>query len=225
MLAVVRGRASGRKFRLFACACCRRIWELLPEDYSRKTVEAAELFADGRFDARQMKAARMANLKPGEDVGCARTVGMIGIARIGSGPYAAYAAWWAAAPKPEKAARLSAENAALAGKCAALSENKAWSPEERDDVWEKELTGEAVLLREVFGNPFRPAVPQQRWLTPTVVKIAQQVDNERYFEDLPVLADALEDAGCDNADILSHCRGPGPHVRGCWVLDLILGKN
>jgi len=89
----------------------------------------------------------------------------------------------------------------------------------------------AALLREICGNPFRPA---EFMLVPfvgnykqieTVHSIAQGIYADRAFDDMPILADALEDAGCDNADILAHCRGPGPHVRGCWVVDLILGKE
>jgi hypothetical protein len=63
------------------------------------------------------------------------------------------------------------------------------------------------------------------WNDGTVIKIAQAIYNERAFERLPILADALEDAGCDNADILRHCREPGEHMRGCWVVDLLLGKS
>jgi hypothetical protein len=82
----------------------------------------------------------------------------------------------------------------------------------------------AGILRDVVGNPFRPVAVQAAWLTPTVVSLAQRVYDSRDFSGLPVLADALEDAGCDSADLLAHCRGPGPHVRGCWAVDLLLGK-
>jgi hypothetical protein len=84
------------------------------------------------------------------------------------------------------------------------------------------------LLRDVLGNPFRLARINQACLTwndGTIPKLAQGIYDDRAFDRLPILADALEDAGCDNADILAHCRGPGPHVRGCWVVDLILGKS
>jgi hypothetical protein len=81
------------------------------------------------------------------------------------------------------------------------------------------------LLREIFGNPFRPVVADPRWLTSTVRGLASAIYAERAFDRLPILADALEDAGCDHADVLAHCRGDGPHVRGCWVVDLILGKT
>jgi hypothetical protein len=83
----------------------------------------------------------------------------------------------------------------------------------------------AELIREIFGNPFRPVAIDPRWLTETVVALATGIYAERAFDRMPILADALEEAGCDHADILSHCRGDGPHVRGCWVVDLLLGKE
>ncbi|MCE9566031.1 MAG: hypothetical protein K8U57_28760 [Planctomycetes bacterium] len=82
-----------------------------------------------------------------------------------------------------------------------------------------------LLLRDVFGNPFRPVAFDKSWLTSTVVAIAQGMYESRDFSAMPILADALQDAGCDNDDILNHCRGSGPHVRGCWVVDHVLGKS
>jgi hypothetical protein len=84
------------------------------------------------------------------------------------------------------------------------------------------------LLREIFVNPFRPVAVDPSWLRwhdGTVAKVATTIYEERAFDRLPVLADALEEAGCRNADILNHCRQPGPHVRGCWVVDLLTGRN
>ncbi|VTT98685.1 Uncharacterized protein OS=uncultured bacterium PE=4 SV=1 [Gemmataceae bacterium] len=80
-------------------------------------------------------------------------------------------------------------------------------------------------LQCLFGNPFCPVTADPTWLTSTVVALARGIYEDRAFERMPILADALQDAGCDNADILDHCRGPGPHVRGCWVVDLLLGKG
>jgi len=80
------------------------------------------------------------------------------------------------------------------------------------------------LLRDVVGNPFRPAAFDPAWRTSTVMSLASQMYESRDFGAMPILADALQDAGCDNEDILNHCRGDGPHVRGCWVVDLVLGK-
>jgi hypothetical protein len=82
-----------------------------------------------------------------------------------------------------------------------------------------------VLARDIFGNPFRPIAANPTWLTSTVVALASGIYSDRAFDRMPILADAMEEAGCDSADILLHCRGPGPHVRGCWVVDLLLGKQ
>jgi hypothetical protein len=83
----------------------------------------------------------------------------------------------------------------------------------------------ADLIREIVGNPFRSVRCDYRWQTSTVLALAEGIHADRAFDRMPIFADALEDAGCDNADILSHCRGDGPHVRGCWVVDLVLGKS
>jgi len=81
------------------------------------------------------------------------------------------------------------------------------------------------ILKDIFGNPFRPVALDPSWLTPTVVQLAEHIYRERAFDQMPILADALQDAGCDNNDILNHCRQPGEHVRGCWVLDLLTGRK
>ncbi len=83
----------------------------------------------------------------------------------------------------------------------------------------------ADLIRDIFGNPFRPVTLDPRWLSSTVLDLARTIYDERVWERMPILADALMDAGCDNEEILNHCRGPGPHVRGCWAIDLVLGKE
>jgi hypothetical protein len=84
----------------------------------------------------------------------------------------------------------------------------------------------AVLLRDIFGNPFRPVTFSPVWRTDTAVALARQMYESRDFSAMPILADALQDVGCDNEDILSHCRDPkATHVRGCWVVDLVLGKE
>ncbi|MBI1916295.1 MAG: hypothetical protein HYS12_16425 [Planctomycetes bacterium] len=92
----------------------------------------------------------------------------------------------------------------------------------------REHQAQCQLLCDVVGNPYRPMTLGPDWLTwnsGTVVKIAQGIYDERAFDRLSILADALEDAGCVDGEILAHCRGPGPHVRGCWVVDLLLGKE
>ena len=75
---------------------------------------------------------------------------------------------------------------------------------------------------------FRPVALNTAWLAwndGTIPKLAQAIYDDRAFDRLPILADALEDAGCTDADILGHCRGGGEHTRGCWVVDLVLGKG
>ncbi|MCE9566327.1 MAG: hypothetical protein K8U57_30250 [Planctomycetes bacterium] len=79
-------------------------------------------------------------------------------------------------------------------------------------------------MRDIFGNPFRPVTLSPEWRTTTVLALANQLYESRNFDAMPILADALQDAGCENDDILNHCREPGEHVRGCWVVDMILGK-
>jgi hypothetical protein len=89
-----------------------------------------------------------------------------------------------------------------------------------------EEAAQASLLRDIFGNPFRPVTFSPAWRTDTALSLARQMYESRDFGAMPILADALQDAGCDNTDILNHCRdGSGAHVRGCWVVDLVLGKE
>ena len=90
---------------------------------------------------------------------------------------------------------------------------------------ELEVVAQCHFFRDVFGNPFRPVTLDPAWQTTNVLALAQAIYDDRAFDRMPILADALEDAGCDNADILNHCRQPGEHVRGCWVVDLVLGKE
>ena len=82
----------------------------------------------------------------------------------------------------------------------------------------------ANIFRDIFGNPFRPVVAVPAWYTPKAQSIASAIYEDRAFDRLPILADALEEAGCTDADVLLHCRQPAEHVRGCWVVDLVLGK-
>jgi hypothetical protein len=93
-----------------------------------------------------------------------------------------------------------------------------------DDARTHEQGVQCELLRDIFGPPTRRSLDPVL-LTPTVVSLAQAIYRDRSFDRMPILADALEDAGCTNADILSHCRQPGEHCRGCWVVDLLLGKE
>jgi len=89
-----------------------------------------------------------------------------------------------------------------------------------------EIARQAALLRDIFGNPFRPITFDPTWRTDTAVILAQQMYDSRNFGAMPILADALQDAGCESAEVLNHCRDPhAAHVRGCWVVDLVLGLS
>jgi hypothetical protein len=89
-----------------------------------------------------------------------------------------------------------------------------------------ESEAQAGLVRDIFGTlPLRPVYVDPSWRTDTAMTLARTIYESREFSAMPILADALQDAGCGNEDILNHCRGPGPHVRGCWVVDLVLGKS
>src|SRR5262249_40161297 len=106
--------------------------------------------------------------------------------------------------------------------------DKAWEDvSEWKGDWSSHVEDEThlSLLRDVFGNPFRPVTFSPDWRTSTAVAIARGMYGSRDFSAMRILADALQDAGCDNDEVLDHCRGEGPHVRGCWVVDLVLGKE
>ena len=95
----------------------------------------------------------------------------------------------------------------------------------RESTSKAEQIQQAILFREILGNPYRPISISPAWRTPTVVDLAHAIYAERAFDRMPILGDALEDAGCDQQDILTHCRQPSKHVPGCWVVDLILDKK
>jgi hypothetical protein len=199
MFWVVEHTASERKLRLYACACCRAIWDQLIAGETRRAVEVAEAYADGlASDEERLEAWRS----------------MRGPRRHAATNGAATAVLWALSKRRNDPARI-------ARRCATLA---------RGAVRGSGLyRTQAELLRDLFGNPFRPArsIPRvvRRWNGGAAVHLAQAIYDERRFGELPVLADALEDAGCTDEAILSHLRGPGPHVRGCWALDLILRKE
>lgn len=124
------------------------------------------------------------------------------------------ASWYAAATNPEIAARNAARSAQ-----AGVASNPLLGTEAA------ELLAQVDLLRDIFGDPLQPLSFDQSWRTSGVVQLAQVIYDDRAFDRMPGLADALAEAGCDNDETLNHCRGPGPHVRGCWVVDMMLGRE
>jgi hypothetical protein len=91
-------------------------------------------------------------------------------------------------------------------------------------AWADERSGQCELLRDIFGNPIHTVTVAPSWLTPAVVNLAQSINDDRAFDRMPALADALHESGCNNDEILGHCRGRGLHMRGCWALDLVMGR-
>jgi len=124
------------------------------------------------------------------------------------------AAWYAAATNPAIAAR----NAARSAQAGAAN-----NPLVGSDL--DELLAQAQLVREIFGSRFPHSSADPSWLTPGAVTLAQAIYDQRAFNRMPELADVLEDAGCANKEVLEHCRGPGPHYRGCWVVDILLRRD
>jgi hypothetical protein len=213
--------ASERKVRLFAAACCRAVWDLFTDERSRAAVEVSERYADGQVTEKHLAAARRGAVKAAE----VRARGSF------------WAAWWAGGNRYRRRARASpAERAAWAAYWATAewAAQGAWNVcTTAADAAARRVAGavkaagvaQAALLRDVIGNPFRPTAFDPAWRTPTVGKLAQAIYDGRAFDCLPILADALEEASCADADLLRHLRAKGLHVRGCWPLDLILNKK
>lgn len=194
----IRPVVSDRKLRLYAVACCRR----LPLPSAAPILDAAEEMTEGR--------PTTAVTTPRGTGGADRDAWSAVRRSIGRSAWAAargstYAACSAARGCPGFGGRVPSPRSILA--------------------IGRERAEQARLVRDIFGNPFRPVAIDPSWQTSTVVALAEGIYADRAFDRLPILADALEDAGCDEPSILDHCRGPGPHVRGCWVVDLILGKE
>jgi hypothetical protein len=208
MLAHLRGRA--RQWRLFAHACWSRLGHLLYDDRLREFLRVLELHADGRVTWKEAAAARTA-----AEAATERLPELLA-RNLREHQVCLRLARWGMSPKAREAARAAVVTgqgaAAWIGEWAVVAEKKA----------------QCDLLREVFGNPFRPPRPDPAWLAwqdGTVPRLARAVYDERRFGDLPVVADALEEAGCADADLLAHLRGPGPHVRGCWAVDALLAAD
>jgi hypothetical protein len=202
---------TDRKLRLFACACCRDIWFLLTDERSRNAVVVRERYEDGLATSREVKAAADAARRA--RAGIRRPFRFASGLKEDSpelGPgYAAGAASNTASGNWHPVVWFVTTAAACVSHAAA----------------DMERVTEAALLRCLFGNPFHPQPRlDAAWLTPRVLSLANGIYERRAFDHLPELASLLEDAGCHDAELLGHLRGPGPHARGCHVLDLVLGK-
>jgi hypothetical protein len=214
MLAVLKGKASGRKPRLFAAACCRRVWPRLSDPRTRGAVEVAERYADGGATDEERRAAR-------------------------SGAGDAYRDFFADRFQYEEYAATSAYRLASAYRLMDEPLDAPWVVQAvartAESFGAHEAGAQAATLRDILGDPFRPVPVEPAWRSwsdGAVVKLARAAYEERRLPSgeldparLAVLADALEEAGCTVKEILDHLRGPGPHVRGCWPVDLVLGRE
>ncbi|MFO0842381.1 MAG: hypothetical protein U0797_08305 [Gemmataceae bacterium] len=188
-------RGSQRRWQLFACHCCWRILPLLVDEASRHAVSVAERRAEGR--------ATDAEAREAEDEAITRAL------------------------QQQQAEGLSVRfTAAMAAVHALMFPRRAYVNAGRAAGGGEpaERAAQCDLLRELFGNPFRPFAFDPAWRSPIVMAIAAQVYDRESFNELPVLADALEDAGCDDAQLLGHLHSATGHLRGCWALDAVLDK-
>jgi hypothetical protein len=199
---------SDRKLRLWAAGCCRLCWGLLKDKRSRAAVEATEQFADGLIAEADLVAFGKAAGEAGETLSN-----------------------FDPAVKPFRDAALAADDAAApyTGPVINVAHRVRLALHAAGRASEEAArTAVTALLRDVLGNPFRRVKIKRSWLKwdgGTVPNMARAVYEGRAFDRLPVLADALEEAGCTDAGLLGHLRGPGPHVRGCWAIDALLGKE
>jgi hypothetical protein len=245
------GKDPGRGSRLFAAACCRHIWHLLVDERSHEAVEVAEQFAEekaGKAELKAAKAAPNAGVRgkgtPEFLVRARKSALRAGHPTLKARAVAQSWTWaWEATREltrvdAHEAARLTCRPACLAAGWAAIPEDTPFVEESKamKAAEAAERSAQAALLRDIFGPlPFRQVRIDPAWLTwngGAVRKLAEAAYEQRSLPDgtleshrLAVLADALEEAGCTEPDVLGHCRQQEKqHVRGCWVVDLLLGR-
>jgi hypothetical protein len=230
-----------RKRRLFACACCRRVWPLL-EGPARAAVEAAERFADGEATEDELRAASRSAEEAGR--GLTRAANVATAAALAAGRFfdvrfsASHVASDGGFTRPADLivyAMERADDPALAFAQVGTTTPLRGRRGRRSAAQSAEQSAQCGLLRCLFGNPFQSVTVDPAWLAGNggaVAKLAQAAYDQRSLHSgeldaarLAVLADALEVAGCSVTDILAHLRGPGPHVWGCWVVDLLTGRQ
>lgn len=207
--------ASERKLRLYACAWAVRFWHLLRDDRSREAIVIGERFAEGMASRPELVSAFTAAHAAWRDTPLVCTE------RQDKRRKSSKSSW--GTKRAAEAARNAADPT--------LGMRAVQRHAQRED-WLGNASvrhEQCELLRELFGNPFRPipvADSWLRWNDGCIIKLARAIYDEHSFGDMPVLADALEEAGCTDPGVLAHCRSDGgdAHVRGCWVLDVLLGR-
>jgi hypothetical protein len=225
MLAFLKPRLSERKLPLYACASCRAVWHLFPDGLCRLAVETAERLADGL--ASEQEADRLVEelrdkSAPTSVLGRhAERAASLALSRDSTLAFA-----WSYATAVAEGDRIARRDLPRGiGRWVNLpieTGRRAWHTTHNPQA------PFADLLREIVGNPFhdvRLAASVFATLDGFVVKLAQGIYEDRAFDRLPILADALEEAGCADESILTHLRTPSLHVRGCWALDVVLDRS
>ncbi len=211
MLEFLRGKASDRKLRLFASLCCRRVWEQHEPGSVQLALIASERAADGLVDQDELRRIERAIGAMGSYSAAARA---LDVARTAVHQIPGKAAEGASVCAADYFALTAMESV---GEEAARKQAFAVARQLENII-------QASLLRELFGNPFRPAAIDPSWLTSEVVELAHKSSDEPHSLQV-LLGEALTRGGCDNAEILDHCRHVRGHVKGCWVIDLLLGTR
>ena len=214
MLEFLKSRASRRKFLLVGVACCRRARCLSDDRRLHRVIEVAEQCAVGWSEGSDLEAAMepvssmWGELPSRLDGPWSPSTFMTAAVRHVSGNGAGYAASFAA--------RGLATLVDVEG-------SDRWSV-----AVSQEQAVQCELIRDVFGDPSRPFGFDPEWLRTDGVaaaSLARRIDEIGCFEELPALVRCLEQAGCRDRSVIEHCLGPGPHVRGCWVIDALLGRE
>jgi hypothetical protein len=217
-------RLSDRKRRLLAVAFCRLVGNLFDHPDLLTAVETAERYADGAATAAELEAGRQrCRVIAVQENQAWSEVGENAWLRSES----AWAASLAATATPPVSVEALSDRTVpvgiqfrIEGGINSVNDPIVWNTLMGDHV-----RSHRALVWDVAGNPFAPVEFRAEWRTGTAVALAAQMYESGDFSAMPILADALQDAGCDNDDVLNHCRNPGTHARGCWVVDLILGKS
>ena len=201
MLRFVRSKASERKLRLFAAAGFRRLAALLPDPRQQRGIDVLEQLAEGTItlDSCRGVVTGLRHTIPPDD-------------------------WVPGSPPPSEHQHYVALMLFREFRSSSIASHAVHAADGLGDGT-VERRQQASLIRCIIGDPFRPVRVEPRWVTPTVLSLAQSIYEERDFDRLPILADALREAGGDDSGLFAHCRGEGPHARGCWAVDLILGKE
>jgi hypothetical protein len=210
MEACLKDRGSFRKLTLFAFACCRHIDPAFTDPRSDRALQVAERFVDGSASEEEWQAAyRESELVESE---FQEILNETGVNSPG---------------EPAAAANLIGTAVVLSHSvsqcvrlvCYIARHAQILADEEQERRWQ------AQILCDILGGHEPSPELESSWYTGASVSLARKMYDSRDFSLMPVLADALEDVGCDNETVLNHCRGDGPHVRGCWVVDLLTGRS